>query len=135
MGGWWSELLSWLGSPLCGSTGDAPGGLPRLSAQPPTLSRVGCVAGDPGLSGSGREDPALGLGSGLRADLLGVERAKVVDLVSTQPTRRILCDTLAELSEVEGPAGGSCVAWAHTAATGQSWGDRTSEKMGGGVLG
>lgn len=26
MGGWWSEPLSWLGSPLCGSTGDAPGG-------------------------------------------------------------------------------------------------------------
>ncbi|XP_061056809.1 coiled-coil domain-containing protein 187 [Eubalaena glacialis] len=136
MGGQWSEPLSWLGSPLCGSTGDAPGGLPRLSAQPPTLSRVACVAGDslatgdPGLSGSGRGDPAPGLGSGLRADLPGVERAEVVDLVSTQLTRRILCDTLAELSEAappgslaaEGPAGASCVAWAHTAATGQSWG-------------
>ncbi|XP_057405170.1 coiled-coil domain-containing protein 187 [Balaenoptera acutorostrata] len=135
MGDRWSEPLSWLGSPLCGSTGDAPGGLPRLSAQPPTLSRVACVAGDslaagdPGLSGSRRGDPAPGLGSGLRADLPGVERDKVVDLVSTQLTRRILCDTLAELSEVappgslaaEGPAGASCIAWAHTAATGQSW--------------
>ncbi|KAJ8797533.1 hypothetical protein J1605_017265 [Eschrichtius robustus] len=49
-----------------------------------------------GVAGQGR---SLGDELGLRADLPGVERAEVVDLVSTQLTRRILCDTLAELSE------------------------------------
>ncbi|XP_057575797.1 coiled-coil domain-containing protein 187 [Hippopotamus amphibius kiboko] len=138
-GGQWSEPQprGWPGSSLCGGAGDVPvGGLPRLSAQPPSLSRVACVAGDspaagdPGLPGSGRGDPAMGLGADPRTDLPGMDRAEVVDLVSTQLTRRILCDTLAALSEAappgslatEGPAGASRVIRAYTAATGQSWG-------------
>lgn len=139
MGGQWPELVSWPGSPLCGEIGDAPVGLPRLSAQPSTLSRVAWMAreglpmllaaGDTGLSGAGRGDPAPALGTGRRyTDRPGLERAEVVDLVSTQLTRRILCDTLAVLSELAPPgsplteelAGASRVPEAHTAATGQS---------------
>ncbi|XP_070452413.1 coiled-coil domain-containing protein 187 isoform X2 [Equus przewalskii] len=141
VGGQCPELVSWPGSPLCGETGDAPVGLPRLSAQPSTLSRVAWMAreglptrlaaGDTGLSGAGRGDPAPALGTGRRyTDRPGLERAEVVDLVSTQLTRRILCDTLAMLSELAPPgspltgelAGASRVPEAHTAVTGQSWG-------------
>ncbi|XP_074218620.1 coiled-coil domain-containing protein 187 isoform X4 [Camelus bactrianus] len=144
MGGQWAEPVGWLGSPLCGGAGDTPVGLPRLSVQPPTLSSVGCVtgeslptllaAGDTGLYGSRLGHPAPTLGSGPCTDTPGMERAEVVDLVSTQLTRRILCDSLAVLSEpappgslgTEEPAGASRVTQSHTAATGQSWGRRDS---------
>ncbi|XP_044120307.1 coiled-coil domain-containing protein 187 [Neovison vison] len=62
------------------------------------------AAGGTGPSGTGHGDldPALGVGS--HADVPGGERAEVVDLVSSQLTRRILCDTLAVLSELAQPA-------------------------------
>ena len=122
-----------LGSPCCWGAGDAPGWLPVLSAQPLTLSGVTCVsvgslaAGDPGLPGSEQGDPAPALGAGPHADLLGVERAEVVGLLSAQLGSRTLRDALAVLSEAapagspaaEGPGRGTR---AHTAATGRSWG-------------
>ncbi|XP_019497463.1 PREDICTED: proline-rich protein 36 [Hipposideros armiger] len=132
VGGRWSEL-SWRGPPLCGEAGNAP-------VQLPTLSRAACVtreglptlltAGDAGLSGW--EDPAPALEVGPCTGLPGVERAEVLDLVSTQLSRRILCDTLAVLSELAQPgssmteelAGASRVPGPHTAAAGQSCGRR-----------
>lgn len=121
------------GSPLCGGAGDAPEGLSAWSAQPPALSRVACAPGeslllllaarDPGASGSGQGGP--------HADLLGMGRAQVVDLVSTQLTRRILCDTLAALTEPAPPSGlvmeeraGAAGGPRLTAAAGQSRGRR-----------
>ncbi|XP_047624884.1 coiled-coil domain-containing protein 187 isoform X6 [Phacochoerus africanus] len=120
-------------SPLCGGAGDAPEGLSAQLAQPPALSRVACApgeslllllaAGDPGASGSGQGGP--------RADLPGMGRAQVVDLVSTQLTRRILCDTLAALTEPAPPSGlvteeraGAAGGPRLTAAAGQSRGRR-----------
>ncbi|XP_040081452.1 coiled-coil domain-containing protein 187 [Oryx dammah] len=128
-----SEPVS-LGSPWCGGAGDAPGRLPVLT--PLTPSGVACAsvgslaAGDPGLPGSGRGDPALALDAGPHAALPGMERAEVVDLLSAQLSSRILRDTLAVLSEAapagslatEGPTGASRVTRAHMAATGRSWG-------------
>nr|XP_019612403.1 PREDICTED: coiled-coil domain-containing protein 187 isoform X3 [Rhinolophus sinicus] len=130
VGGQWSEP-GWLGSPLCGGAGDAP-------VPPPPLSRMACVAGedlptlltagDTGLSGCG--DPAPALHVGPCTDLPGVEQAEVLDLVSTQLSRRILCDTLAVLSELAQPGGStteelanaSPVPRPHTAAAGPSCG-------------
>lgn len=62
----------------------------------------------------------------------GMDRAEAVDVVSTQLTRRILCDTLAVLSELAPPgssmteelAGATCVLGPHAVAAGQSWGRR-----------
>ncbi|XP_032978091.1 coiled-coil domain-containing protein 187 isoform X2 [Rhinolophus ferrumequinum] len=130
VGGPWSAP-GWLGSPLCVGAGDAP-------VQPPPLSRTACVAGeglptlltagDTGLSGCG--DPAPALHVGPCTELPGVEQATVLDLVSTQLSRRILCDTLAVLSELaqpgssttEGLADASPAPGPHTAATGPSRG-------------
>lgn len=114
VGSQWSEPACCLGSPLCVGDGGAVGGLPRLPAQSPTPSRVAFMAGEglpmllaaggtgPSGTGHGDLDPALGVGS--HADVPGGERAEVVDLVSSQLTRRILCDTLAVLSELAQPA-------------------------------
>ncbi|XP_077917434.1 coiled-coil domain-containing protein 187 [Halichoerus grypus] len=113
VGSQWSEPARWLGSPLCVGAGDAVGGLPRLPVQPPSPSRVASEAGEglpvleaggTGLSGTGQGDPAPALGAGRWVDAPGMERAEVVDLVSSQLTRRILCDSLAVLSEMAQPA-------------------------------
>lgn len=111
VGGPWSEPVSWLGSPLCVGAGSALGGLPRL--QSPTPSAGACVAaeglptqlmaGDTGLPGTGWGDRAPAVDMSPCADLPSMRRAEVVDLVSTQLTRRILCDTLAVLSELAQP--------------------------------
>ncbi|XP_032163869.1 uncharacterized protein LOC116570637 isoform X2 [Mustela erminea] len=114
VGSQWSEPACCLGSPLCVGDSGAVGGLPRLPAPSPTPSRVAFMAaeglpmllapGGMGPSGTrhGDLDPALGVGS--HAVVPGGERAEVVDLVSSQLTRRILCDTLAVLSELAQPA-------------------------------
>lgn len=98
----------------CVGAGGAAGGLPRLPVQPPTPSRVAYVAreglpmllaaGRTGLSGTGQGGPAPASGAGPCADVPGVEGAEVVGLVSSQLTRRILCDSLAVLSELAQPA-------------------------------
>ncbi|XP_045737861.1 coiled-coil domain-containing protein 187 [Mirounga angustirostris] len=113
VGSQWSEPARWLGSPLCGGAGDAVAGLPRLPVQPPSPSRVASEAGEglpvllaaggTGPSGTGQGDPAPALGAGRWVDAPGMERAEVVDLVSSQLTRRILCDSLAVLSEMAQP--------------------------------
>ncbi|XP_045659637.1 coiled-coil domain-containing protein 187 [Ursus americanus] len=97
----------------CVGAGGAAGGLPRLPVQPPTPSRVAYVAreglpmllaaGRTGLSGTGQGGPAPASGAGPCADVPGVEGAEVVGLVSSQLTRRILCDSLAVLSELAQP--------------------------------
>ncbi|XP_053775335.1 coiled-coil domain-containing protein 187 isoform X3 [Desmodus rotundus] len=109
VGGRWSEPISWLGSASCGGAGSTPGRIPRLSVQHPALSRVDHVAGaglptpltagDTGLSGTWQGDPAPPLDVGPCAGPPGVDRAQVVDLVSTKLTGRILRDTLAALSD------------------------------------
>lgn len=97
MGGQWSD---WPGPPLCVRAGHAPR---RLAAQSPTLSRmVMLVAGDTGLCGPWPGNPPPALGTDLGTHPPGMEGASVVDLVSTQLTRRILCDSLAALSELAG---------------------------------
>ncbi|XP_077609296.1 coiled-coil domain-containing protein 187 [Crocuta crocuta] len=99
----WSEPARCLGSPFCGGAGDGPGGLPRLPVQPPALPRAALTAREapPTLSPG---DPAPAPGAGPCADPPGVEGAEVVDLVSSQLSRRILCDSLAALSELAQPA-------------------------------
>ncbi|XP_078292343.1 coiled-coil domain-containing protein 187 isoform X11 [Panthera onca] len=102
VGSQWSDPAGWPGCPSGGRAGDAPGGLPRLS-------RVAFMAGEgpPMLSAAGspgQGDPAPALGAGPCADPPGTEGAKVVDLVSSQLSRRILCDTLAVLLEPAQPA-------------------------------
>ncbi|XP_040320276.1 coiled-coil domain-containing protein 187 isoform X6 [Herpailurus yagouaroundi] len=109
VGSQWSDPAGWPGCPSGGRAGDAPGGLPRLPVRPPTLSRVAFMAGEgpPMLSAAGspgQGDPAPALGAGPCADPPGTEGAKVVDLVSSQLSRRILCDTLAVLLEPAQPA-------------------------------
>ncbi|XP_053523616.1 coiled-coil domain-containing protein 187 [Artibeus jamaicensis] len=145
VGGQWSEPFDWLGSPSFGGAGNALSRTPRLSAQHPTLSRVDCAAGaglltpptagDTGLSGTWQGDPAPALDVGPCAGPPGMGRAQVVDLVSTRLTRRVLCDTLAALSDVAPPgsptgerAGGSCVTGPPTGGLGSLGGDGTSEK-------
>ncbi|XP_073746209.1 coiled-coil domain-containing protein 187 isoform X1 [Callorhinus ursinus] len=114
VGSQWSEPAGWLGSPLCGGAGDATGGLPRLPVQAPSPSRVASEAGEglsvllaaggTGLSGTGQGDPAPASGAGRWVDAPGMERAEMVGLVSSQLTGRILCDSLAVLSEMAQPA-------------------------------
>ncbi|XP_044898846.1 coiled-coil domain-containing protein 187 isoform X11 [Felis catus] len=109
VGSQWSDPAGWPGCPSGGRAGDAPGGLPRLPVRPPTLSRVAFMAGEgpPVLAAAGspgQGDPAPALGAGPCADPPGTEGAKVVDLVSSQLSRRILCDTLAVLLEPAQPA-------------------------------
>ncbi|XP_058549487.1 coiled-coil domain-containing protein 187 isoform X3 [Neofelis nebulosa] len=109
VGSQWSDPAGWPGCPSGGRAGDAPGGLPRLPVRPPTLSSVAFMAGEgpPMLSAAGspgQGDPAPALGAGPCADPPGTEGAKVVDLVSSQLSRRILCDTLAVLLEPAQPA-------------------------------
>ncbi|XP_045701874.1 coiled-coil domain-containing protein 187 [Phyllostomus hastatus] len=146
VGGRWPEPFSWLGSPSWGGAGDAPDGIPGLTVQHPTLPRVDCVAGgalptpwaagNPGLPGTWRGDPAPALDAGPCAGPPGVDRTQVVDLVSTELTRRILCDTLAALSERAAPgrpptgerAGASRVARPPTAGPGSVGEDGTSEE-------
>ncbi|XP_044776378.1 coiled-coil domain-containing protein 187 [Neomonachus schauinslandi] len=77
------------------------GELPSLSEEglPEPLS--------PGPQESGlclEGDPAPALGAGRWVDAPGMGRAEVVDLVSSQLTRRILCDSLAVLLEMAQPA-------------------------------
>lgn len=132
VGGQWSEP-GWRGPPLCGEAGNAPVQLPTLS-RAAGVTREGLpallTAGDTGLSGW--EDPAPALEVGPYTGLPGVDRAEVLDLVSTQLSRRILCDTLAVLSELAQPgssvteelAGASRVPRPHAAAAGQSCGRR-----------
>ncbi|XP_041581163.1 coiled-coil domain-containing protein 187 [Vulpes lagopus] len=103
VGSGWSELVGWLGSPSWGGAGDAAW---QVMLQPPAPSRVACMAGDglpvllvaggTGLSGTGQRGPCI--------DPPGAERAEAVDLVSSQLTRRILCDSLAVVSELAQPA-------------------------------
>lgn len=105
VGGLWSEPASWLGPPSC------VGGLPRL--QSPALSTAACVAaeglttqlmaGDSGLPSTGWGDRAPALDVGPCAELPGARRTQVVDVVSTQLTSRILCDSLAVLSALARP--------------------------------
>ncbi|KAM5329787.1 coiled-coil domain-containing protein 187 [Glossophaga mutica] len=146
-GGQWPESFGWPGSPSCGGTGDAPDRIPRLLVQHPTPSRVDraagaagpptlLAAGDAGLSGTRQGDPAPASDVGPCAGPPGVDGTQVVDLVSTQLTRRILCDTLAALSEMAPPgsppagqrAGASQVARPPTAGLGSLGEDRASEK-------
>ncbi|KAK2493862.1 hypothetical protein MC885_020891 [Smutsia gigantea] len=97
MGGQRSDCL---GPPLCVGTGNAPR---RLAAPSPTLSRMAMlVSGDTGLCGFWPGDPPPALGTDLGTHPPSTEGASVVDLVSTQLTRRILCDSLAALSELAG---------------------------------
>lgn len=146
VGGQWSEPFSWLGSPSWGEAGDAPDGILKLTVQHPTLSRGDCVAGvglptswtagDTGLSGTWQGDPAPALDVGPCAGPPGAGRTQVVDLVSTQLTRRILWDTLAALSDTAPPgsrpagerAGASRVARPPAAGLGRLGEDGTSEK-------
>nr|XP_055163871.1 coiled-coil domain-containing protein 187 [Nyctereutes procyonoides] len=103
MGSGWSELVGWLGSPSWAGAGDAAR---QVMLQPPAPSRVSCMAGDglpvlpvaggTGLSGTRQRGPCI--------DPPGAERAEAVDLVSSQLTRRILCDSLAVVSELAQPA-------------------------------
>ncbi|XP_038471159.1 coiled-coil domain-containing protein 187 isoform X2 [Canis lupus familiaris] len=103
VGSGWSEPIGWLGSPSWGAVGDAAR---QVMLQPPAPSRVACMAGDglpvllvaggTGLSGTGQKGPCI--------DPPGAERAEAVDLVSSQLTRRILCDSLALVSELAQPA-------------------------------
>ncbi|XP_014385145.1 PREDICTED: uncharacterized protein CCDC187 [Myotis brandtii] len=108
LGGQWSEPVNWLRSPWCGGAGNAPAGPPGQSVQPPTLSGEACVtgeglpalltAGHTGLAGPWQGDPVPALDRGPCVGP-GGDRAEAVNLVSTQLSRRILCDTLAVLSE------------------------------------
>lgn len=109
LGGQWSEPVDWLRSPWCGGAGNAPAGPPGQSVQPPTLSGETCVtgeglpalltAGHTGRAGPWQGDPVPALDGGPCMGP-GGDRAEVVHLVSTQLSRRILCDTLAVLSEL-----------------------------------
>ncbi|XP_032451421.1 coiled-coil domain-containing protein 187 [Lynx canadensis] len=109
VGSRWPDPAGWPGRPSGGRAGDAPGGPPRLPVRPPTLSRGAFMAGErpPMLAAAGspgQGDPAPALGAGPCADPPGTEGAKVLDLVSSQLSGRILCDTLAVLLEPAQPA-------------------------------
>lgn len=112
VGDQWSEPVGWLRSPWCGGAGNALAGPPGQSVQPPTLSGEAreageglpalLTAGHTGLAGPWQGDSAPALDGGPCVGP-GGGRAEVVDLVSTQLSRRILCDTLAVLSELAPP--------------------------------
>lgn len=113
VGGQWPEPIGWLRSPWFGGAGNAPAGPPGQSVQPPTLFGEACEAGEGlpalltaghiGLAGPWQGDSARALDGGPCMGP-GEDRAEVVDLLSTQLSRRILCDTLAVLSEQTPPA-------------------------------
>ncbi|KAK1333905.1 LOW QUALITY PROTEIN: hypothetical protein QTO34_004903 [Cnephaeus nilssonii] len=131
VGDQWSEPVGWLRSPSCGGAGNALAGPPGQSVQPPTLSGEArwedlpalLTAGHTGLAGPWQGDSAPALDGGPCVGP-GGGRAEVVDLVSTQLSRRILCDTLAVLSELAPRAARGQESWQVPAVSQASRGSR-----------
>ncbi|XP_060054981.1 coiled-coil domain-containing protein 187 [Erinaceus europaeus] len=108
VGGLWSEPVQWPGSSLSEQAGSAFGSTPGLLVQSLNPTRETHKAGDSvpkllvteeaGPPGPVQEDS--GLGTGPHTDPHGMETTEAVDLVSTQLSRRILCDTMTVLSRL-----------------------------------